>query len=57
MVDDRMNPWDVAALVPVVEEAGGVFTDWEGRRGIGPDAVASNAALSAEFRDRLGIRI
>ena len=56
MVDDRMNPWDVAALIPVVEEAGGVFTDWEGRRGIGPDAIASNAALAAEFRARLGVR-
>ena len=56
MVDDRMNPWDVAALIPVVEEAGGVFTDWEGRRGIGKDAVASNATLAAEFRSRLGVR-
>jgi fructose-1,6-bisphosphatase/inositol monophosphatase family enzyme len=56
MVDDRMSPWDVAALIPVVEEAGGVFTDWAGRRGIGPDAVASNAKLAAEFRSRLGVR-
>jgi histidinol phosphatase-like enzyme (inositol monophosphatase family) len=56
MVDDRMNPWDVAALIPVIEEAGGVFTDWDGRRGIGPDAVASNATLSGEFRSQLGVR-
>ena len=55
MVDDRMSPWDVAALIPVVEEAGGVFTDWNGRRGIGPDAIASNAALAAQFRRRLGV--
>ena len=55
MVDDRMSPWDVAALVPVIEEAGGVFTDWQGRRGIGPDAVASNALLAREFRDALGV--
>jgi histidinol-phosphatase len=55
MVDDRMGPWDVAALIPVIEEAGGVFTDWRGRRGIGPDAVASNALLAREFRDALGV--
>lgn len=55
MVDDRMGPWDVAALIPVIEEAGGVFTDWRGRRGIGPDAVASNAILAREFRNALGV--
>src|SRR5262245_29587193 len=31
-VDAVMNPWDIAALVPCVEEAGGVATDLEGRR-------------------------
>lgn len=55
MVDDRMKPWDVAALVPVIEEAGGVFTDWQGRGGIGPDAVATNALLADEFRRLLGV--
>jgi histidinol phosphatase-like enzyme (inositol monophosphatase family) len=55
MVDDRMSPWDVAALIPVIEEAGGVITDWSGRRGIGPDAIATNSALAAEFRAALGV--
>jgi histidinol-phosphatase len=31
-VDAVMNPWDIAALVPCVEEAGGVTSDLEGRR-------------------------
>jgi histidinol-phosphatase len=31
-VDAVMNPWDIAALVPCVEEAGGIVTDLEGRR-------------------------
>ena len=31
-VDPVMNPWDIAALVPCVEEAGGVVTDLEGVR-------------------------
>jgi myo-inositol-1(or 4)-monophosphatase len=25
-----MNPWDIAALVPIVRGAGGVITDWHG---------------------------
>src|SRR5262245_16164357 len=31
-VDAIMNPWDIAALVPCVEEAGGVVTDLQGVR-------------------------
>ncbi|HEX7664924.1 MAG TPA: inositol monophosphatase family protein, partial [Polyangiaceae bacterium] len=27
MFDPILSPWDVAALIPIVEEAGGVFTD------------------------------
>lgn len=30
MVDPIVNPWDVAAIAPVIEEAGGMFTDWSG---------------------------
>jgi fructose-1,6-bisphosphatase/inositol monophosphatase family enzyme len=55
MVDDRLSPWDVAALVPIIEEAGGVFTDWNGQRGLGQDAVATNAALAEELRAALGV--
>lgn len=31
-VDTAMNPWDVAALVPCVEEAGGMVTNLSGNR-------------------------
>ncbi len=31
MCDPIMNPWDVAALIPVVRGAGGIITDWQGR--------------------------
>jgi histidinol-phosphatase len=55
MVDDRLGPWDVAPMLPIIEEAGGVITDWQGRGGIGPDAIASNAALAAQFRELLGV--
>jgi inositol-phosphate phosphatase/L-galactose 1-phosphate phosphatase/histidinol-phosphatase len=30
MADALLKPWDYLALVPIVEEAGGVVTDWDG---------------------------
>ena len=30
IVEAALAPWDVAALIPIVENAGGVFTDWSG---------------------------
>lgn len=55
MTDALMAPWDAAALQPIIEEAGGVFSDWSGRRtAFGGNAVASNAALAAEVRAVLG---
>jgi fructose-1,6-bisphosphatase/inositol monophosphatase family enzyme len=56
MVDAVVSPWDAAPLVPIVEEAGGVFTDWEGGRGfLGGSAIATNAALANEVRRALGV--
>jgi histidinol phosphatase-like enzyme (inositol monophosphatase family) len=46
MLDPVMNVWDCAALLPIIEEAGGSFTDWEGRRTIqGGNAISTNALL------------
>jgi histidinol-phosphatase len=46
MLDPRMNPWDCAALVPILLEAGGTFTDWKGTTTIhGGDAVSTNGLL------------
>jgi histidinol phosphatase-like enzyme (inositol monophosphatase family) len=30
IIEATLAPWDVAALVPIVENAGGVLTDWSG---------------------------
>lgn len=30
MIDPVMNVWDAAAVQPILEEAGGTFTDWRG---------------------------
>lgn len=53
MFDAGLSLWDVAALPTIIEEAGGVITDWEGR----PDhtsgrIIATNAALAGEIRNR-----
>ena len=49
MLDPALNIWDCAALLPVLEEAGGTFTDWQGRRSINSgNGVATNGALFSE---------
>ncbi len=54
MCDPILSPWDAAALYPIVREAGGAFTDWEGREiAFGGSAVATNQALAASVRARL----
>jgi fructose-1,6-bisphosphatase/inositol monophosphatase family enzyme len=51
MLDPRMAAWDSAALQPIITEAGGVFTDWEGRAtAFGGSAIATNAALAVKVR-------
>jgi histidinol phosphatase-like enzyme (inositol monophosphatase family) len=56
MTDGTLSPWDAAALQVVVEEAGGVFTDWRGRAtSFGDGAIASNAVLARELRTALGV--
>jgi histidinol-phosphatase len=54
MCDAIMSPWDAAALYPVIREAGGVFTDWDGREtAFGGSAVATNLALADDVRSLL----
>jgi histidinol-phosphatase len=49
MFDPVMNLWDCAALLPIVEEAGGTFTDWRGARRIdGGNSIATNGLLFDE---------
>ncbi|MCA9053753.1 MAG: histidinol-phosphatase [Planctomycetaceae bacterium] len=50
MIDPLLNPWDAAALVPIVEEAGGRFVAWNGERTIhGGNGVSSNGRLQDEI--------
>lgn len=49
MLEYGVSPWDIAALVPIVEEAGGQMTDWDGNRTVlRPDTLASNGKLHGE---------
>ena len=54
MVDDVISDWDCAALMPIIAEAGGEFTDWRGRAtAFGGDAIATNANLGGIVREIL----
>lgn len=55
MVEPELSLWDVAALVPIVTEAGGTFTDLAGSAGpAGGSAVATNGKLHSDVLARLG---
>jgi histidinol-phosphatase len=54
MVEPELSLWDLAALVPIVTEAGGTFTDLAGRPGPGEgSAIASNGLLHDDLLGRL----
>ena len=49
MLDPVMNLWDCAPLLPIMEEAGGTFTDWRGVRTVnGGNSIATNGLLFEE---------
>ena len=51
MLDPHLSIWDAAPLRPIIEEAGGVFTDWGGTpTHLGASAIATNAALARTVR-------
>jgi histidinol-phosphatase len=53
-VEPEVSPWDLAPLLVIVEEAGGRFTDLEGRPRIdGGSAVASNGLLHDQVLEAL----
>lgn len=46
MLDSWVKVWDCAALLPIIEEAGGTFTDWAGQRTIhSTHALSTNGFL------------
>jgi fructose-1,6-bisphosphatase/inositol monophosphatase family enzyme len=46
MLDPQMNVWDCGALLPILQEAGGYFGDWQGNPTIyGNEALATTESL------------
>ena len=43
MLDPIMNPWDIAALIPVVRGSGGVITDWTGKAPMNATSIVAAA--------------
>lgn len=50
VIEAGLNAYDIAALIPIVEKAGGVFTNWQGGSAAqgGQVVVAANQALHLE---------
>lgn len=49
MIDPQMAVWDAAPLLPILEEAGGAFTDWKGTPTIyGSEGIGTNRHLVEE---------
>jgi histidinol phosphatase-like enzyme (inositol monophosphatase family) len=56
MVDPALSAWDIAAFIPVITEAGGVITDWQGRSPVnGGSAIATNSVLARQVRTILDV--
>jgi len=54
MLDPIMNLWDIVALVPIIEGAGGMITDWKGEDPIdGSGIVATNGDLHEQVLQAL----
>ena len=54
MVEHGVHAWDVAPLKPIIEEAGGRVTNWDGNFDVHrPDVIASNGSLHEEARQSL----
>jgi fructose-1,6-bisphosphatase/inositol monophosphatase family enzyme len=57
MIDPIVAVWDIAPLPPILEEAGGAFTDWQGRSSIhSGEGIATSGMLLAEVLHVLAAR-
>jgi fructose-1,6-bisphosphatase/inositol monophosphatase family enzyme len=55
VVEVGLKPYDYLAVVPVIQEAGGVITDWQGRP-LGTDSDGRVVAASNPALHRLALR-
>ena len=53
-VDPEMSAWDIAALIPILREAGGSCTDWKFQENVfGGDGVSCVPGILDEVRELL----
>jgi len=54
VMEGDLKPWDVCALVPLIEAAGGVITSWDGGPALGSSHILAcgDAALHAVLLPR-----
>lgn len=46
VIEPRIAPWDVAPMIPIMAEAGGRYTDWNGETTyLSPTGLSSNGAM------------
>ena len=51
-----MKPWDLMALIPVVQGAGGVITTWDGKDALeGDSIVAANRFIHGRVLEALNV--
>lgn len=56
MTDGKLSAWDAACFLPIIEESGGVFTDWFGRRtAFGRGVIATNKVGARDLRRALDV--
>ncbi|NJN15303.1 MAG: inositol monophosphatase family protein [Oscillochloris sp.] len=56
-LDPVMNIWDNAALLPILQEAGGTFTDWRGTATIAnPEGLGTNGLVLDEVLELIADR-
>ncbi|MBX7132361.1 MAG: hypothetical protein K1X67_06760 [Fimbriimonadaceae bacterium] len=49
MIDPVVAYWDISAVSLIVEQAGGCFTDFQGRSGLHGEAISANPAIQAQI--------
>jgi len=56
VVEPVLNPWDISAIIAILNEAGGTFTDWQGNNescSANTPGLASNGAVHRALLDVL----
>jgi len=58
VIETGLEPYDIQALIPLIENAGGIVTDWRGGRcdGGGDVLACGDRALHASLLERIASR-